>query len=157
MPILRLVLCSTMIVSVALPAASQLASTGRTQKVKVSAPWPTSCLSPLAEAAEFIADDTKADMLWKYVESLGNAPHWVFSCSSDEAPVGEPQTSTSSALGSGLTDGDFSGEFSHSDASVTHAIMAAGQGFGEEKAGMELDDMSLRLMELALSARYAGC
>ncbi|CAN0201129.1 unnamed protein product, partial [Hapterophycus canaliculatus] len=51
-------------------------SNGRTQLVSISAPWPTSCFSPLAEASEFVAEGG-GSLFWDFVEALGEAPHRV--------------------------------------------------------------------------------
>ncbi|CAM9733697.1 unnamed protein product, partial [Choristocarpus tenellus] len=53
---------------------------GRTQHVSLTAPWPTSCLSPLAEAAEFLAEgDEREELLWEYAEALTGIPEWMHS------------------------------------------------------------------------------
>ncbi|CAN0198767.1 unnamed protein product, partial [Ascophyllum nodosum] len=70
---------------VAVSAAAAGRRRGRSQLVSVSAPWPTSCLSPLAEASEFLAESDGAGAFWDYVEALGDAPQWLFSCESSNS------------------------------------------------------------------------
>lgn len=134
-----------LLVSVSPVASAPATSTiGRTQIVSVSAPWPTSCLSPLAEAAEFVAEGgSNPDLIWKYVEALGEAPQWVFSCAADN-DVADTMTM--------ITDG--------MEGAMAVAMAAAGAGVDGNRnrqeggvGGVELDDLSLKLMEIALGAR----
>ena len=214
--------------------AAVSASTGRTQVVSVSAPWPTSCLSPLAEASEFVAEGDggggstggRGGLFWDYVEAVGNAPHWVFSCSrvssaghgaeeTDEAS--ESSSSSSSSSSAAAAESSSSAEVAAATAAGSSAssapsaassaaggehvkeehsraargsrlqwgtaaaideaavsgsiaavnvaaVRAAGEGFGPGGSGggdsggatapgLGLDELSLRLLEVALSAR----
>lgn len=131
-------------------------SGGRIQLVSVSAPWPTSCLSPLAEAAEFVAESADPILFWKYVEALDDSPRWVFSCaavsgsSHGNVPNSKEQgtrESRADVADSVLLEG-----------AVKVAVSAAGRGFGGEGRGVGMDDLSLGLMELALWTRCVkGC
>lgn len=167
------------------------ASKGRAQVVSVSAPWPTSCLSPLAEASEFVAEGDdgggvggatggEEGLFWKYVEAVGDAPHWVFSCSrGSSAEQGDGETgeasqssSATAAVASSPTAGLQKGPASVVDEAAVGvavsvaAVRAAGEGFGPDGGGggggggsgaltpgLGLDELSLRLLEVALSAR----
>lgn len=119
----------------------------------VSAPWPTSCLSPLAEASEFVAEGSSGDreLFWDYVEAAGNAPQWVFSCGAGD---GLPRTAEQPHHGKGDEgeEGAERGVDLTMEGAVTVAVRAAGQGF-DGVGGVGLDELSLRLMEVALSAR----
>lgn len=171
---------------------------GRSQLVSVSAPWPTSCLSPLAEASEFVAESNRAGAFWDYVEALGDAPRWLFSClgtsssglgadgsgnidangvtlaehpreaSGDETTLGE--TGKAHAAAPGVHDSTVMIDGGTVSAA---AMRAASKGFGgggmrsngdstrvdgagnsgSPSSGLGLDELSLRLMEVALSAR----
>lgn len=158
---------------------------GRTQVVNISAPWPTSCLSPLAEASEFVAEGIDGSTaFWDYVESLGDIPQWIFDCESRSYSRCSCHDGEGTSCGDdpiGALDGcasdmaaarrgqereddmvDAKGEVSAA------AVKAAGQGFGGDyvdggkgssgggnggAAGLGMDELSLRLMEVALSAR----
>lgn len=171
---------------------------GRSQLVSVSAPWPTSCLSSLAEASEFVAESDRVGAFWDYVETLGDAPRWLFSClgtSSSGLGAGGSGNIDANGLtlaehpretsGSEATVGETGG--AHTAAPDVHdstvmidegtvsaaAIRAASKGFGgggvrsngdstrvdgpgnsgSPSSGLGLDELSLRLMEVALSAR----
>ena len=155
---------------------------GRAQLVSISAPWPTSPLSPLAEASEFAAEGGSS-LFWDYVEALGDAPQLVFrqppyTCSScgdssgDGAAVaGEGNSRHGSPREPAATGADAS-QSQHSDEemetaaarlAVEAAVTAAGHGFGSGAdaaatgdggtPGVGLDTLSLRLLEVALSAR----
>lgn len=171
LPLLLLQLClfcHTSRVASGDPSSGSAAINGRAQLVSVSAPWPTSCLSPLAEASEFVAEGSGgAGRFWEYVEAVGDAPHWVFSCDSSElGAVAVAAATTAAANGreggadaAGPHNGSLLGKEEGGAASVA-AVKAAGRGFGGEtgggtrEAGLGLDEFSLRLMEVALSARY---
>lgn len=174
------------------------ASKGRAQVVSVSAPWPTSCLSPLAEASEFVAEGDDGGggggatgggggLFWDYVEAVGDAPHWVFSCSrGSSAGQGNEETGEASQSSSATTAAVAAGSSTPSAASSpaaglqkgpasaideaavgaavsVAAVRAAGEGFGPGGGGgcgsgaltpgLGLDELSLRLLEVALSAR----
>ena len=193
------------------------ASKGRAQIVRVSAPWPTSCLSPLAEASEFVTEGDGGGsgggatgggggLFWDYVEAVGDAPHWVFSCSrGSSAGQGDTETgeasppSTTAAASSSATattsssspaegGGEVGNEkedepnmawggstlqrspaaaIDEAAAVSVAAVRAAGEGFGPGGSGgsggdggsgalapgLGLDELSLRLLEVALSAR----
>ncbi|CAN0022688.1 unnamed protein product, partial [Laminaria digitata] len=110
--------------------AAVSASKCRAQIVSVSAPWPTSCLSPLAEASEFVAEGDGGGsggaaggggaLFWDYVEAVGGAPREVFSCSrGSSAGQGEEETgevSPSSSAASGAEGQDKEGESSGAQA-----------------------------------------
>lgn len=172
---------------------------GRSQLVSVSAPWPTSCLSPLAEASEFVAEGDRAGAFWDYVEALGDAPRWLFSCFGTSS-TGIGASSSGSIDTSGVTLAEHPRETSGGEAVLKErgevrvavpgvhdgtviidegtvsaaAIRAASKGFGgggmrsngdsrrvdgagnnsgSPSSGLGLDDLSIRLMEVALSAR----
>lgn len=198
------VLSSRCSMSFAAPAGK-----GRAQVVSVSAPWPTSCLSPLAEASEFVSEGDSgrvvAGMFWDYVEAVGDAPQWVFDCSrgpsgtlggeaTDEAvaaadaassavPAAEAGSSSLAPAASAASAGSSATSSSSSKAAAAvaaaagghevdeaavsvaavsvAAVRAAGEGFGASgrggsgavAPGLGLDELSLRLLEVALSAR----
>lgn len=154
---------------------------GRTQLVSVSAPWPTSYLSPLAEASEFVAEGGSG-LFWDYVEALGDAPHSVFcppppaACSSHGDTAGDG--AATSEGGSDRHDSPREPAVPEADVlqpqhdevaaarlAADAAVTAAGHGFGSGAAagaaeaggggtpGVGLDALSLRLLEVALSAR----
>lgn len=148
-----LICCLTISVSIAVSAASPAISTGRMQQVSISAPWPTSCLSPVAEGAEFVAEGSVPGLFWEYVEALGNAPQWLFSCSNIDAAEEQLQMSTKSTADTTITTEEPSSIPEVREQVVVQAMMAAGHGYGRDSAGVQLDDLSLRLMELALYAR----
>lgn len=149
-----LLVCWTIVVSASVSGAPRSTSSGRTQEVSLSAPWPTSCLYPLAEGAEFIAEGSHREFFWKYVDVLGNSPQWVFSCTNSTAVADELGATSAASLAARMATGGGEVVPDFTERIVTHVIMAAGQGFDEGTVGVELDDLSLRLMELALSARY---
>lgn len=155
--------------------------------MSVSAPWPTSPLSPLAEASEFVAEGG-SNLFWDFVEALGDAPHAVFcppsACSGhghragDGAATAEegggrhddPQEPTARVTGAAQPQQQ--GSVPPEEAAVAAAglaadaaVTAAGHGFGSGAAGAAgagtpgtgLDRLSLRLLEVALSARCASC
>ena len=178
------IFCGNGVVAVSAAAAGR--RRGRSQLVSVSAPWPTSCLSPLAEASEFLAESDGAGAFWDYVEALGDAPQWLFSCESSNSDTnntggggsesgGGSHTIDATLAEHGQPAKEERGEAKndHSADSVVHddaimieggamsaaAIRAAGEGFesgghGDGKGGLGLDELSLRLLEVALSARY---
>lgn len=131
---------------------------GRTQLVTVSAPWPTSCLSPLAEASEFVAEGSSGDrdLFWDYVEAAGNAPRWVFSCGAGDGSQQEQRATEQRHHGNNGDEGEQEKAQHGADltveGAVTISVRAAGQGF-DGGGGVGLDELSLRLMEVALSAR----
>lgn len=137
---------------------------GRTQRVSISAPWPTSCLSPLAEAAEFVAESGDPSLFWNYVEAVGDAPTWLFACAASGENSDDDGSGGSGSGGDDGREGVAVGALL--EGAVAVAVRAAGQGFGGEhggaaearqgrrSTGMRIDDLSQRLMELALSTRY---
>lgn len=144
---LAVALAASTITPTASSSSSPPLTRGRSQIVSISAPWPTSCLSPLAEAAEFLAEGSDPSLFWKYVELVRDSPPWVFACAEDSggelAREGEPAAAVADviavavgAVGQALGDGDGIG-----------AVDATGM-----RGGL-LDDVSVRLMELALSTR----
>lgn len=156
----------------AAPGGAKGIGKGRAQLVSVSAPWPTSCLSPLAEASEFVAEGSSTAgggglLFWDFVEALGDAPHRIFSCRSElAAATGATATAGSGeerngADAAGPPEGVVEAMEDEGAASVVAAVRAAGEGFGDADdggdagaPGVGLDELSLRLMEVALSARY---
>lgn len=181
-------LCIKDVVSSAVSGGSNSSSNrnskGRTQLVSISAPWPTSSLSPLAEASEFVAEGG-SNLFWDFVEALGDAPHSVFcppsACYSHDdsdgaAAAGEggrrhdsPQKSTVETVVDHQTQQqEFLPPEEVAARLVAHAAMtAAGSGFGgggspdkggngataAGNPGVGLDALSLKLLEVALSAR----
>ncbi len=174
---------------------------GRTQLVSVSAPWPTSRLSPLAEASEFVAEGGR-DLFWDFVEALGDAPQSMFllsaphacddggsacddaaateggcSCGGDGggggSRQGDPEDVAAPSVAAGIPQDAVHGEDAAGSV-VAAAVTAAGRGFGQVPddssagssgvgggggggggvaPGVGLDALSLRLLEVALSAR----
>lgn len=144
--------------------------------MRVSAPWPTSCLSPLAEASEFLAEGGSS-LFWDYVEALGEAPHSVFSPSSCSPHNGRSASSSGdydrndsespTAAAAQQKQQDTAVLDEEASGAVAAAVRAAGQGFGDggrssggggtcaacRAPGVGLDPLSLRLLEIALSAR----
>eukprot|EP00752_Nemacystus_decipiens_P014373 g12785.t1 len=173
---------------------SNRSTKGRTQLVSVSAPWPTSPLSSLAEASEFVAEGG-GRLFWDYVEAIGDAPHSVFcpppyTCSSygDSAGDGAATAEEGGSRHDNPQEPAVTGaDASHPQEEVemeavaarlaaeAAAVTAAGHGFGSGAAaapaaahaaaaaaaaaggggtpGVGLDALSLRLLEVALSAR----
>lgn len=115
-----------------------------------------------------MAESGDPSLFWKFVEAVGDAPAWVFAC----ADGGESFDNEPSG---GEDSGDEGREGVAAEAllegAVTVAVRAAGQGFGREEhsgaageaaqqqdhrfTGMGMDDLSQRLMDLALSTRYS--
>lgn len=148
--------------------------------MSVSAPWPTSRLSPLAEASEFVAEGGRG-LFWDFVEALGDAPQSVFLLSPPQArdDGGGAGDDAAAAKEGGGGGGSRHGRVEdvagiHQDGlhgqdaagSVVAAVTAAGPGFergpdgsasssgsGGAAPGVGLDALSLRLLEVALSAR----
>lgn len=160
---------------------------GRTQLVSVSAPWPTSSLSSLAEASEFVAEGG-GGLFWDFVEALGDAPHSVFcppsACASHGDSAGEGaataeegssrhiydslRESAAAAVADALQppqqqvfvppdDEEVEAAAAAARLAADAAVTAAGLGFrggaGGGIPGVGLDALSLRLLEVALSAR----
>lgn len=157
---------------------------GRTQLVSVSAPWPTSSLSSLAEASEFVAEGG-GGLFWDFVEALGDAPHSVFcppsACASHGDSAGEGAATAEEGSSRHIYDSSRESAAAVADAlqppqqqvfvppddeeveaaaarlAADAAVTAAGLGFrggaGGGIPGVGLDALSLRLLEVALSAR----
>lgn len=180
------------VVGVSSATSGNRSTKGRTQLVSVSAPWPTSPLSPLAEASEFVAEGG-GSLFWDFVEALGDAPHSVFCpppsrCSgsayssagnaaataeeggsrhgSPREPAATPVTDASQPQQQRFVPsaGDEDAARLAADAAVTAAghgfgsgATASGGGGGGGTPGVGLGALSLRLLEVALSARCVSC